>query len=177
MPLVFFVSPTDPSMLHTIEATMRPPAGGGLMSNSLVYRYHSKTKIDGLEGDEGTFNMCTFWLVEAMTRAGRTDRRLLEQARLIFESMLGYANHVGLYGEETGPSGETLGNFPQALTHLALISAAFNLNRRSARTNMIGRDYRVPVCAMAPVRKAKVKRKIMIQISSAKKLLLVLKNH
>ena len=129
MPLVFFVSPTDPSMLRTIEATMRPPARGGLMSNSLVYRYHSERKIDGLEGDEGTFNMCTFWLVEAMTRAGRTDKRQIEQARLIFESMLGYANHVGLYGEETGPSGETLGNFPQALTHLALISAAFNLNR------------------------------------------------
>ena len=64
-----------------------------------------------------------------MTRAGRTDKRQLEQARLIFESMLGYANHHGLYGEETGPCGETLGNFPQALTHLALISAAFNLNR------------------------------------------------
>jgi GH15 family glucan-1,4-alpha-glucosidase len=129
MPLVFFVSPTDPWMLRTIEAIMRTPTQGGLMSNSLVYRYHSDKKIDGLEGDEGTFNMCTFWLVEAMTRAGRTDRRRLEQARLIFERMMGYANHLGLYGEETGPCGETLGNFPQALTHLALISAAFNLDR------------------------------------------------
>lgn len=129
MPLVFFVSPTDPWMLRTIEAITRTPTQGGLMSNSLVYRYHSAKKIDGLEGDEGTFNMCTFWLVEAMTRAGRTDRRRLEHARLIFERMLGYANHLGLYGEETGPCGETLGNFPQALTHLALISAAFNLDR------------------------------------------------
>src|SRR5581483_652879 len=129
MPLVFFVSPTDPWMLRTIDAVMRAPAQGGLLSNSLVYRYHSDTKIDGLEGDEGTFNMCTFWLVEAMTRAGRTDKRRLELARLIFERMLGYANHLGLYGEETGPCGEALGNFPQALTHLALISAAFNLDR------------------------------------------------
>ena len=73
--------------------------------------------------------MCTFWLVEAMTRAGRVDRKYLEQARLMFEKMLGYANHLGLYAEETGHSGEALGNFPQAFTHLALISAAFNLDR------------------------------------------------
>ncbi len=73
--------------------------------------------------------MCTFWLVEAMTRAGRVDRTYLDQARLMFEKMLGYANHLGLYSEETGHSGEALGNFPQAFTHLALISAAFNLDR------------------------------------------------
>src|SRR3712207_7306186 len=71
-------------------------------------------------GEEGTFNLCTFWLVEALTRAGR-----LEEARLIFEQMLGYANHLGLYAEEIGPNGEALGNFPQAFTHLTLISAAF----------------------------------------------------
>ncbi len=82
-----------------------------------------------LDGDEGTFNMCTFWLVEALPRAGRFDRRRLEKARLIFEQMLGYANHLGLYAEETGPRGEALGNFPQAFTHLGLISAAFNLDR------------------------------------------------
>ena len=80
-------------------------------------------------GEEGTFNMCTFWLVEALTRAGQTDPKKLEEARLTFERMLGYANHVGLYAEETGPSGEALGNFPQAFTHLSLISAAFNLDR------------------------------------------------
>jgi GH15 family glucan-1,4-alpha-glucosidase len=129
MPLVFYVSPTDPWMLRTLEAVKRAPAKGGLMSNSLVYRYVPKIEVDGLEWGEGTFNMCTFWLVEAMTRAGRTDKRQLEEARLIFEGMLGYANHLGLYAEETGPCGEALGNFPQALTHLALISAAFNLNR------------------------------------------------
>ena len=73
--------------------------------------------------------MCTFWLVEAMRRAGQVDRSKLEEARLVFEQMLGYANHLGLYAEETGPTGEALGNFPQAFTHLALISAAFNLDR------------------------------------------------
>ena len=73
--------------------------------------------------------MCTFWLVEAMTRAGRFDRSRLNDARLIFEKMLSYANHLGLYAEETGHNGEALGNFPQAFTHLALISVAFNLDR------------------------------------------------
>jgi GH15 family glucan-1,4-alpha-glucosidase len=129
MPLVFFVSPTDPRMLSTLDAINRPPSQRGLVSNSLVYRYNIEETPDGLEGVEGTFNMCTFWLVEALTRAGKLDRSRLDEARLMFEQMLGYANHLGLYGEETGPSGEALGNFPQAFTHLALISAAFNLDR------------------------------------------------
>ena len=129
MPLVLFMSPTDPRMLKTLDAIMQPPAKGGLLSNSLVYRYNISETPDGLAGDEGSFNMCTFWLVEALTRAGRNDRTRLEAARLIFERMLGYANHLGLYAEETGHSGEALGNFPQAFTHLALISAAFNLDR------------------------------------------------
>ena len=129
MPLVLFMSPTDPRMLKTLDAIMQPPAKGGLLSNSLVYRYNINETPDGLAGDEGSFNMCTFWLVEALTRAGRNDRVRLEAARLIFERMLGYANHLGLYAEETGHSGEALGNFPQAFTHLALISAAFNLDR------------------------------------------------
>ncbi|MFQ5695254.1 MAG: glycoside hydrolase family 15 protein, partial [Terriglobia bacterium] len=129
MPLVFFMSPTDPRMLKTLDAINQPPAQGGLVSNSLVYRYNVEETVDGLAGEEGTFNMCTFWLVEALTRAGRLDRRRLEQARLMFEKMLGYANHLGLYAEETGHRGEALGNFPQAFTHLGLISAAFNLDR------------------------------------------------
>jgi len=129
MSLVFFLSPSDPRNLQTLEATLRAPHEGGLVANSLVYRYNVEEARDGLRGEEGTFNICTFWLVEALTRAGRTDRRQLERARLIFEEMLGYANHLGLYAEETGPSGEALGNFPQAFTHLALISAAFNLDR------------------------------------------------
>ena len=73
--------------------------------------------------------MCSFWLVEAMTRAGMADSEMLDQARLLFERMLGYANHLGLYAEQTSSQGEALGNFPQAFTHLALISAAFNLDR------------------------------------------------
>ncbi len=124
MPLVFFLSPTDPRMLRTLDATLLHPKQGGLVSNSLVYRYNVENQVDGLKGEEGTFNICTFWLVEALTRAGR-----LQESRLIFEQMLGYASHLGLFAEETGSSGEALGNFPQAFTHLALISAAFNLDR------------------------------------------------
>ena len=124
MPLVFFLSPNDPRMLGTLDATNRPPRDGGLVANSLVYRYDVEKSSDGLAGEEGTFSLCTFWLVEALTRAGRVD-----EARLIFEQMLGYANHLGLYAEEIGHSGEALGNFPQAFTHLTLISAAFNLDR------------------------------------------------
>jgi GH15 family glucan-1,4-alpha-glucosidase len=119
MPLSFFVAPTDPRMLATLDATLQE-----LVSDSLVYRYNVQHTADGLQGDEGTFSICTFWMVEALTRAGR-----LNEARLMFEKMLGYANHLGLYAEEIGPCGESLGNFPQAFTHLALISAAFNLDR------------------------------------------------
>ena len=129
MPLVFFLSPTDPRMLKTLEAINRPVREGGLVSDGLVYRYDAAKGTDGLDGTEGTFNMCSFWLVEALTRAGRIDRRKMDEAQLLFERMLGYANHLGLYAEETGDSGEALGNFPQAFTHLALISAAFNLDR------------------------------------------------
>jgi GH15 family glucan-1,4-alpha-glucosidase len=128
MPLVFFVAPHDSRMLGTIDAINRPPEDGGLVANNLVYRYNRLTSPDGLPGSEGTFNICTFWLVEALTRAGRVDRVRLEDARFMFESMLGYANHVGLFGEETSVTGQALGNFPQAFTHLALISAAVNLD-------------------------------------------------
>ncbi|WP_416666109.1 glycoside hydrolase family 15 protein [Egbenema bharatensis] len=129
MPLVFFVSPNDPRMLKTLDAIYRSPKDGGLVSGGLVYRYDVNESADGLEGDEGTFSMCSFWLVEAITRAGYDDPARLEEARLLFEKMLGYANHVGLYAEETGLSGEALGNFPQAFTHIALISAAWNLDK------------------------------------------------
>ncbi len=129
MPLVFFVSPTDPRMLSTLDATLKSPEEGGLVSNSLTFRYDVSQSPDGLAGEEGTFNICSFWLVEALTRAGAHDRARLDEARLMFEKMLGYANHLGLFAEETGPLGEALGNFPQAFTHLALISAAFNLDR------------------------------------------------
>jgi len=129
MPLVFFMAPNDPRMLNTISAIYESPTHGGLLSDSLVYRYPPQPRVDGLPGEEGTFNMCSFWLVEALTRAGQTVPEKLDQARLLFERMLGYANHLGLYAEQTGPQGEALGNFPQAFTHLSLISAAFNLDR------------------------------------------------
>jgi GH15 family glucan-1,4-alpha-glucosidase len=121
MPLVKFIGPTDPrwiSTLHAIEES--------LVADSLVYRYnHYGTSSDGLPGKEGTFSMCSFWYVECLSRAGDLD-----QARFIFEKTLGYANHLGLYAEELGPRGEHLGNFPQAFTHLALISAAYNLDQK-----------------------------------------------
>ncbi|GAB2924207.1 glycoside hydrolase family 15 protein [Nonomuraea fastidiosa] len=118
MPLAKFVSPTDPKWLSTLDAL-----GAGLVSDSLVYRYDPEVSPDGLEGPEGTFSICSFWYVEALARAGRLD-----EARLAFEKMLTYANHLGLFAEEIGHNGEQLGNFPQAITHLALISAAFNLD-------------------------------------------------
>jgi GH15 family glucan-1,4-alpha-glucosidase len=130
MPLVFFLAPNDPRMLHTLDSIRRPLDQGGLSAGGLIYRYDPAVAPDGLEGTEGTFNMCSFWLVEALTRAGRTDPARLEEALLLFEQMLGYANHLGLFAEQTSASGEALGNFPQAFTHLALISAAFNLDRQ-----------------------------------------------
>ncbi|HMF84582.1 MAG TPA: glycoside hydrolase family 15 protein [Acidimicrobiia bacterium] len=120
MPLCKFVVPTDPRWISTLDAI-----SAELVSDSLVYRYHVDASPDGLAGEEATFSMCSFWWVEALARAGRLD-----EARLTFEKMLSYANHVGLYSEEIGPTGEQLGNFPQALTHLALISAAYNLDRQ-----------------------------------------------
>jgi GH15 family glucan-1,4-alpha-glucosidase len=119
MPLVKFIAPDDPRWLSTLDAI-----GEDLVSDSLVYRYDPEASPDGLDGGEGTFSICSFWYVEALARAGRTH-----EARLAFEKMLTYANHLGLYSEELGPSGEALGNFPQAFTHLALISAAVNLDR------------------------------------------------
>jgi GH15 family glucan-1,4-alpha-glucosidase len=126
---------TDPRMISTIDAIMKDPRDGGLVSDSLVYRYPPDPRVDGLPGEEGTFNMCSFWLVEALARAGQEIPEKLDQARLIFERMLGYANHLGLFAEQTGSQGEALGNFPQAFTHLALISAAFNLDRALSNRN------------------------------------------
>jgi len=121
MPLVKFVSPTDPRWLSTLRAIERD-----LVEDSLVYRYRiHEPAPDGLSGPEGTFNMCSFWYVECLSRAGD-----VEKARFLLEKMLGHANHLGLYAEQLGPRGEHLGNFPQAFTHLALISAAFDINRR-----------------------------------------------
>ena len=121
MPLVKFIGPRDPRMLSTLAAIERD-----LVSDSLVYRYDpAEASDDGLAGTgEGSFSLCSFWLVECLTRAGRT-----EEARLVFEKMLTYANEVGLFAEEVGDGGEALGNFPQAFTHLGLISAAWDLDK------------------------------------------------
>jgi len=120
MPLVKFISPTDPRMISTLSRIKEK-----LVSDSLVRRYEIGRGVgDGLTGQEGTFSMCTFWYAEVLARSGQLD-----EARWTFEKMLGYANPLGLFSEEIGPSGEQLGNFPQAFTHLALISAAYNLDR------------------------------------------------
>jgi GH15 family glucan-1,4-alpha-glucosidase len=119
MPVVGFISPTDPLWQSTLDAIQHE-----LVSDSLVYRYDPSASPDGLPGCEGTFSICTFWFVDALARSGRA-----EQARYVFEKMLTYANHVGLYSEEISPTGEQLGNFPQAFSHLSLISAAITLDQ------------------------------------------------
>jgi GH15 family glucan-1,4-alpha-glucosidase len=118
MPLVGFVSPTDPMWQSTLRAM-----DGELVADSLVYRYDPAASPDGLPGEEGTFSICTFWYVDALARSGR-----LEEASLTLAKMFTYANHLGLYSEEIGPRGEQLGNFPQAFSHLSLINAAINLD-------------------------------------------------
>jgi GH15 family glucan-1,4-alpha-glucosidase len=118
MPLMGFVAPLDPMWLSTMKAMDRE-----LVSDSLVYRYNPAASPDGLAGDEGTFSLCTFWYVDALARSGRLD-----DARLTFEKMHTYTNHLGLYSEEISSTGEQLGNFPQAFSHLSLINAAINLD-------------------------------------------------
>jgi GH15 family glucan-1,4-alpha-glucosidase len=120
MPLVHMFSPAEPRWLATLQAIEE-----NLVTDSLVHRYKlANGATDGLSGQEGTFNICSFWYIECLARGGQ-----VEKARLYFEKMLGYANHLGLFSEQTGAQGEQLGNFPQAFTHLALISAAYQLNR------------------------------------------------
>jgi GH15 family glucan-1,4-alpha-glucosidase len=125
MPRMGFIAPRDPDWLATLDAM-----DDELVSDSLVYRYNPSASPDGLRGSEGTFNLCSFLYVEALARAGR-----LGHARYAFDKMLTYANHVGLFAEEIGPSGEQLGNFPQAFTHLALIAAALSLDEQLDRAD------------------------------------------
>jgi GH15 family glucan-1,4-alpha-glucosidase len=116
--VVDFVGPTDPRWLATLERIQNE-----LAHDTLVNRYEAAA-ADGSSIEEGTFNVCSFWLVECLTRAGR-----LEEARLALEKMFSYANHLGLYAEKLGYSGEALGNFPHAFAHLSLITAAVRLDR------------------------------------------------
>ena len=119
MPITGFIAPRDPRWLSTLDAV-----GRELVDDSLVYRYRTdQAASDGLAGSEDTFSMCTFWYVDCLARAGR-----IEEARLIFEKMLHYAGRLGFYGEELGPTGEHLGNYPQAFTHLGLVGAARSLD-------------------------------------------------
>ncbi|MFF7163396.1 glycoside hydrolase family 15 protein [Streptomyces sp. NPDC008086] len=124
MPAVGFITPRDPRWLSTLDAMEAE-----LVSDSLVHRYDPAASPDGLRGREGTFSLCSFLYVDALARAGRVDL-----ARYAFDTMLTYANHVGLFAEEIGPTGEQLGNFPQAFTHLALIGAALALDEELERT-------------------------------------------
>lgn len=116
--MVKFLSPEDPRFRSTVKAI-----GENLVTDSLVFRYDPKVSPDGLDGTEGTFSICSFWWVEALARTGQVD-----EARVALEKMFTYANHLGLYAEQIGMTGEHLGNFPQAFTHLALISAATSLD-------------------------------------------------
>lgn len=148
-PLVFFIAPNDPRFLGTLDNILKSPEKGGLTSAGMVFRYdHQKsddgkhqirflksTKLTflGVGGREGTFCMCTFWLIEALTRAGIYDAKYLHKAVNMFENMLSFGNHLGMFSEEISISGEQLGNTPQAFSHLALVSAALNLDRGIAR--------------------------------------------
>jgi len=126
MPLMRFISPVDPLWLSTLRAIE-----SRLVEDTLVHRYEAeRTHVDGIPGGEGSFTACSFWYIECLTRAGQ-----LEKAQLLFEKMLGYANHLGLYSEQLGSNGQHLGNFPQAFTHLALISAATYLDRMLSGEN------------------------------------------
>ncbi len=120
MPIIRFIGPQDPKWLSTLKEIERR-----LVSDFLVFRYRPNQELEGLSGAEGTFSMCTFWYVECLSKAGQ-----LNKARLNFEKMLGYGNHLGLYAEQLGLEGEHLGNFPQAFTHLGLISAALSLDKQ-----------------------------------------------
>ena len=146
MPLVRFISPRDPRWLSTLSKIEAE-----LVTDSLVYRYRPDLAapdglpdilVDGAVSREGTFSMCTFWYVECLSRAGQLDK-----ARFYFEKMLGYANHLGLYSEQLGFEGQHLGNFPQAFTHLGLISAAYNLNKQlnDSRNKNVGFDEPNPL--------------------------------
>lgn len=131
IPMLRFASGDDPRVLATIDRV-----ADGLATDSLIYRYRTDRApdadgyLDGIRGTEATFTVCTFWYVENLARTGRTH-----EARIAFEKTLTYANEVGLFSEQIGPAGEALGNFPQALTHLSLISAATTLDRQLRSRN------------------------------------------
>jgi GH15 family glucan-1,4-alpha-glucosidase len=119
IPIVRFLSPHEKRWQSTLRALEKE-----LVTDTLVHRYRlDKGAEDGLNGEEGTFCMCSFWYIENLAKEGQVDK-----ARLYFDKMMGYANHLGLFSEMIALNGEQLGNFPQAFTHLSLISAAMQLD-------------------------------------------------
>ena len=124
MPLMRFISPIDPKWLSTMDAVERE-----LAEDAFLYRYRNVETGDGLAGEEGSFTTCSFWFVECLARSHQ-----VEKARLLFDKLLAHGNHLGLFSEEIGRDGRQLGNFPQALTHLALISAGTYLDRALSKT-------------------------------------------
>src|SRR4051794_10768644 len=124
--IVGFLPPTDPGMLATIDAIDERLTD----ERGLVYRYRTEGGVDGLAGEEGTFLLCTFWLAEALARAGQAER-----ARGVFARAARYCNDVGLLAEEVDPdTGELLGNFPQAFSHIGLVNAAWAISQAGERS-------------------------------------------
>ncbi len=128
IPLMRMLSPKEPRWISTLRAIEKE-----LVTDSLVYRYKLEDGAsDGFSGEEGTFSMCSFWYIECLAKSGEVDKAIL-----YFEKMLGYSNHVGLYSEQISLKGELLGNFPQAFTHLGLISAAQQLRMLMEQDNIL----------------------------------------
>jgi alpha,alpha-trehalase len=127
MPILGFLPATDKRMRSTIEAIAAELTEDGLV---LRYRNDEGLNADGLTGEEGTFVICSFWLVSCLAKAGELDR-----AEALFEQLAGYANDLGLLAEEIDTAnGEQLGNFPQAFSHIGLITAAWEIDKaREAR--------------------------------------------
>jgi GH15 family glucan-1,4-alpha-glucosidase len=126
MPIYGFLPATDPRMRSTIEAIARDLTDDGLV---LRYRAQEGLNADGLAGEEGTFVICSFWLVSCLAQAGEVER-----AEALFEQLAGYANDLGLLGEEIDTAnGEQLGNFPQAYSHIGLITAAYEIDKARGR--------------------------------------------
>ena len=129
MPLVGFLPATDARMRSTIDAIAHDLTQDGLV---LRYRNEEGLNADGLTGEEGTFVICSFWLVSCLAQAGE-----IERAEKLFAQLTGYANDLGLLAEEVDPvNGELLGNFPQAFSHIGLITAAWEIDR--ARGAQVG---------------------------------------
>ena len=121
IPILGFLPPHDRRVIGTIEAIQRDLSPGGFVER---YRSREENDVDGLSGGEGAFLPCSFWLVDALVLIGRHD-----EARTLFERLLGVQNDVGLLSEEYDPrEGRLLGNFPQAFTHVGLVNSAYNLS-------------------------------------------------